>query len=60
MNLTPASKQVPLRDRVTGLLEAGAGAVRTRKGTDLGQLPVGTFVERVKAEISGRRDLPDA
>ena len=41
-------------------VEAGAVAVRTRKGTDLGQMPVETFVERVKAEISGRRDLPDA
>jgi threonyl-tRNA synthetase len=41
-------------------VEAGAVAVRTRKGTDLGQMPVEKFVERVKAEIACRRDLPDA
>jgi len=34
---------------------AGLVAVRSRGGEDLGQMPIGTFIERLKAEISQRK-----
>jgi threonyl-tRNA synthetase len=35
-------------------MQTGCVAVRTRKGEDLGSMPVDAFIERIKADVENK------